>query len=204
MLHEGAELEKMGQPGTYMSYGAAWANTCNTPFRLYKHYDQEGGISTPLIIHWPKGSARKAGEIDRQRLGYLGDIMPTCAEVAGAAYPKTLDGKAILPCEGESLLPALRGEPAAQERTLCFEHEGNRAVRQGKWKLVALAGGAWELYDEEADRTEQKNVAAQNAERVKAMAALWEEWAKRCHALPRPALPPLRRGKAKAQGRVND
>jgi arylsulfatase len=178
VLHTGAELEKMGQPGSYFSFGSGWANTCNTPFRLYKHYTHEGGISTPLIVHWPAGMKRQ-GEIDA-RPGHIIDLMPTCLEAAGARYPKQFKGKAILPAEGESLVAALRGAPA-RERTIYFEHEGNRAVRQGKWKLVALRGGEWELYDEDADRTEQKNLAAREPERVKAMAAQWDAWAKRCN-----------------------
>jgi arylsulfatase len=183
VLHRGAELEKMGLPGSYLSYGSAWANACDTPFRLYKHYTHEGGISTPLIVHWPAGMKRK-GEID-PRPGHIADLMATCADVVGAQYPAIFQGNAITPPAGQSLAPAMKGEPAA-ERTIFFEHEGNRAVRQGKWKLVALAGRPWELYDEDADRVELKDLAAANPERVRAMAAQWEEWAKASGAIPRP------------------
>ena len=145
----------MGEPGTYHSYGSGWANACTTPWRLYKHYGHEGGISTPFIAHWPAGMKRQ-GEIDH-RPGHIIDIMATCVEAGDARYP----GAPVQPLEGRSLLPALRGEKPAP-RTIYMEHEGNRAVRDGKWKLVALAGRPWELYDEEADRTEMRDLAAQN------------------------------------------
>jgi len=183
ILHKGADLDKMGGPGTYHSYGSGWANACNTPLTLYKHYAHEGGVSTPLIVHWPAGMKRK-GEMDH-RPGHIMDIMSTCVEVAGATYPKSFHGYDILPPEGQSLVPALRDE-SARERTLFFEHEGNRAVRMGKWKLVALANGEWELYDEEADRVEVKNVAAEHPDLVKEMSQKWEQWAKRCNVLKKP------------------
>ena len=180
-LHTGAALDEIGAPGSYVSYGSGWANACNTPLRLYKHYDHEGGISTPLIIHWPAGTQRR-GELDK-RLGNIFDLLPTCAEVAGTTYPATFKGKDILPPAGLSLCGALRGEPAA-ERELFFEHEGNRAARVGRWKLVALAGQPWELYDEEADRTEQHDLAAAQPERVKDLERKWQAWADRCGIKP--------------------
>ena len=184
VLHKGEDLENMGGPATYISYGSGWANACNTPLTLYKHYAHEGGICTPLIVHWPAGMKRKS-EIDH-RPGHLTDIMATCVEVAGATYPRSLNGQDILPPEGQSLAPAMRGE-TAKPRTLFFEHEGNRAIRRGQWKLVALAGREWELYDEEADRVEMKNVAAEHPNLVKEMSRKWDEWAKRCHVLKEPA-----------------
>ena len=179
VLHTGAALDEIGAPGSYVSYGSAWANACNTPFRLYKHYSHEGGIATPLIIHWPAG-LKRGGELER-RPGHISDVMATCLEVGGAAYPA---GK--LAPAGRSLAPALRSEPA-ELRTIFFEHEGNRAVRSGKWKLVALAHGNWELYDMDADRVELHDLAATQPERVKQMAAQWDEWAARVHAHGREA-----------------
>jgi arylsulfatase len=180
ILHKGDDLGRMGGPDSYISYGSGWANACNTPLRLYKHYAHEGGISTPFIVHWPAGLNRR-GEIDH-RPAHIMDIMPTCVEVAGATCPKQFNGNDILPPEGRSLVPAMRGDPA-RERTLFFEHEGNRGVRTGKWKLVALRGRAWELYDEETDRVEMKNVAAEHPDLVEQMAAKWDEWAVRCSVL---------------------
>lgn len=200
-LHKGADLAQMGQPGSYLSYGSAWANVCNAPWRLYKHYAHEGGVSAPFIVHWPAGTQRK-GEVDA-RPSHISDVMATCLEAAGASYPKTFKGKEILPPAGQSLMPALRGE-APTERTIFFEHEWNRAVRQGNWKLVALRGGPWELYDEAADRTELKNVAADNPERVKAMAAMWDEWAKRCNVAPPAEGGAPRGGKKKKKKMITD
>jgi arylsulfatase len=177
VLHRGAELAGMGGPGSLFSYGSGWANACNTPWRLYKHFVHEGGISTPLIVHWPAGMKRD-GQIDR-RMGHIVDIMATCADVAGADYPQTFGGESIIPLEGQSLLPALRGE-SPKERTLFWEHEQNRAVRAGKWKLVAIHGRAWELYDMEADRAELHDVAAEHPDIAAHLAKEWEAWAERC------------------------
>jgi arylsulfatase A-like enzyme len=163
-----------GPDDSYVAYGEGWANVSNTPFRMYKHFTHEGGISTPLIAHWPKGIQARA-QWERQP-GHLIDIMATCVELAGATNARM---------EGVSLTPAFRGESLKRQRPIFFEHEGNRAVRDGKWKLVAKsAKGAWELYDMEADRTEMHDLAASEPDRVKTMAAQWREWAKRANVLP--------------------
>ncbi|HET8550240.1 MAG TPA: sulfatase-like hydrolase/transferase, partial [Bryobacteraceae bacterium] len=144
VLHRGEALERMGQPGTYHSYGSGWANACNTPWRLYKHYIHEGGIATPLIAHWPRG-IRRRNAIESQP-GHIIDLMPTCVELARASYPATMP-----PMEGRSLVPALGGK-RIERGPLFWEHEGNRAIRIGKWKAVAVdPAGRWELYDLEAD-----------------------------------------------------
>lgn len=176
-----------GAKDTWVSYGQSWANVSNTPFRYYKHFVHEGGISTPLIAHWPAG-IRRRGELEHQP-GHLIDIMATCLDVSGAEYPKELNGNPILPIEGRSLTPAFAGR-AIEREAIYWEHEGNRAIRAGQWKLVARApAGAWELYDMEKDRTELHDLAEQQPERVKAMAAQWEAWARRAHVLPWPWRP---------------
>ncbi len=175
----------MPGPGdTYQEYGRPWANASNTPFRLYKHWVHEGGIATPLIVHWPTELGRP-GQLCGEP-GHVIDIMATCLDAAGAPYPATFNDRAITPLEGKSLVPAFHGARLDRE-AIYWEHEGNRAVRSGKWKLVARGKkGAWQLYDLEADRTETVDVVAQNRQRADQMAALWEGWAKRCNVLPWP------------------
>jgi len=179
-----------GPEDTYQSYGQAWANLSNTPFRLYKHWTHEGGISTPLIFHWPLGIAQK-GEI-RHTPGYLPDIMATLVDVAGVQYPQQLDGRSILPLEGHSLKQSFPSD-AGQRPPMFWEHEGNGAMRDGRWKLVREYPKDWELYDMEADRTETRNLAGQFPERVAAMKRAYEEWAARCGVLPRDKIVALMR-----------
>jgi arylsulfatase A-like enzyme len=171
-----------GGPDTYVAYGRGWANVSNTPFREYKHWVHEGGISTPLVAHWPKGISAK-GEL-RHTPGHLIDVAATCYDLAGAEYPKAVDGRPITPLEGASLAPAFAGKPLV--RDLFWEHEGNRAVRSGNWKLVAKHGGAWELYDIAKDRTESTDLAPKHADTVKELAAKYDAWAKRALVEPWP------------------
>ena len=174
-----------GPADTYIGYGEAWANVSNTPFREYKHWVHEGGISTPLIAHWPAGIPSGRRNALEPQPGHLIDVMATCVDLAGAAYPAGRDGQGIHPLEGVSLRPAFAGQPLGRQQPIFFEHEGNRAVRDGQWKLVAKGpAGAWELYDMAADRTEMNNLAAKQPERVKTMVAQWEAWAKRAQVLP--------------------
>ncbi|MCA9259595.1 MAG: arylsulfatase [Planctomycetales bacterium] len=155
--------------------GQAWANACNTPFRLYKHFLHEGGACTPLIVNWPAGIPQIAhGKISRQ-LGYLPDFMPTCLELASAEYPT---GKTKH--QGESLVPLLRGVDEPIHRAPVFwEHEGNAAMRDGNWKLVRRYEQPWELYDLNANRTEIKRRASSDELRKQEMIAAWSEWATR-------------------------
>lgn len=180
-----------GPEDTYQSYGQAWANLSNTPFRLYKHWIHEGGIATPLIFHWPDGIAQR-GEV-RHSAGYLPDIMATICDVTGAAYPEQLDGRSILPLEGHSLRPAFEGEISARP-AMFWEHEGNAAVRIGCWKLVRDYPKDWELYDLDSDRTELTDLAARHPERVEDMRRQYEAWAARCGVLPRDKVVALMRG----------
>ncbi|EDY18478.1 sulfatase [Chthoniobacter flavus Ellin428] len=185
-LYQGDELARMGSAGTRPSYGSGWANACNTPWRLYKHYDHEGGISSPFIVHWPAGV--KAKNEYRSQMGHLIDLMATCIDVSGAKYPAEFDGHKILPPEGISLTPTFANQPLEREY-LAWEHEGNRAIREGKWKLVSLSGAPWELYNMDVDRVELHDLAGNEPQRVKDMAAKWDAWAQRTHVLPRPPGP---------------
>ncbi len=136
-LHKGEHLAEMGGPTTYHSYGSGWANAGTTPFRLYKHYCHEGGIRTPLIIHWPKGIAAKGEFCDQP--GHLIDVMATCVDLCGAKYPARAGDRRVTPLEGVSLRPAFENKPIVRE-LLAWEHERNRAIRVGDLKLVAKAG----------------------------------------------------------------
>lgn len=171
-----------GPEETYQSYGRAWANLSNTPFREYKHWIHEGGISTPLIVHWPKG-LDQSGSICTVP-NQLVDVLPTLAEAADATYPMQRNGRDVPPAEGRSMLPALRGVDA-EPRDLFWEHEGNAAVRRGQWKLVRKHAQPWELYDIEADRTELRDLAPQHLDRVAELAAAYQAWADRCAVIPR-------------------
>ena len=177
-----------GPADTYIGYGENWANVSNTPFREYKHWTHEGGISTPLIVHWPDGFKDK-NKI-RNQLCHLIDWMPTCVELSGATYPESFEGEVIQPMEGESLVPTFTDQPL--ERGYVFwEHEGNRAVRDGRWKLVAkrTRGGLppdWELYDVEQDRSESRNLIGRQPERAAKMIKAWNAYAKRTKVFPSP------------------
>ncbi len=173
-----------GGPDTFVAYGENWANVSNTPFREYKHWVHEGGISTPLIVHWPNGiSKERNGKLERQP-GHLIDVMATCVDVCGAKYPTEFNGNKLKPMQGVSLLPAFAGKDLARKEPIFWEHESNRAVRDGKWKLVAKADKPWELYDMEKDRTEMHDLSSKNPEKVKELIAKWEAWAARSDVLP--------------------
>ncbi len=171
---------KPGGDNTYLGYGKPWANASNTPFRFYKHWVHEGGISTPLIVHWPAGV--KANNEFRKQPGHLIDIMATCIDVAGATYPESFNGNTIIPFEGVSLVPAFHDEKLPN-RPIFWEHEGNKAVRLGKYKLVSRWNKEseynWELYDLDTDRSETKNLMEQLPDKAKELENLWKNWAKR-------------------------
>ncbi len=171
-----------GGPDSFMSYGLPWANASNTPFRLYKHWVHEGGISTPFIAYWP-AVIRQRGTITHE-VGHVVDLLATCLDVAGVEYPAEYNGHKITPTEGISLAPIFRTGTRKGHDVLYWEHEGNRAVRQGKWKLVSRFPDRWELYDIEADRTELNNVAQKHPEKVSELAGLYDAWAKRCGVMP--------------------
>jgi arylsulfatase len=184
-LHTGEELRRMGGPGTYHSYGSGWANLGNTPFRLYKHFTHEGGISTPFIAHWPEGIQRKGVWI-RER-GHVMDVLPTARAAAGADYPRLFNGKAIQAEEGTSLLPAFGGENLP-DRTIYFEHQKARAIIRGDWKLVWGKRMPWkidwELYNLKVDRCETSDLADQEPTLVEELGEQWLEYARRVKLFP--------------------
>lgn len=169
-----------GGADTYLGYGKPWANASNTPFRMYKHWVHEGGIATPLIVHWPAGIASK-NEF-RNAPGHLIDIMATCVDVADAIYPKNYKQRSIIPLEGKSLKPSFANKPL-EERALFWEHEGNKAVRLGNYKLVSKwnknAEYTWELYDMNTDRSETIDLSDKMPEKVQELERIWLAWAKK-------------------------
>jgi len=170
-----------GAEDTFGSYGIGWANASNTPFRRYKHWVHEGGIATPMIASWP-GHVAKPGSITHEN-GHIIDLMATCVDVAGAKYPGG-PGTTIPPMEGRSLAPALAGKKIARNDSFYWEHEGNRAVIDGKYKVVSKFPNQWELYNLEADRCEMKDLSKTETARLATMAGRYDGWAKRCGVLP--------------------
>ena len=189
--------------GTHLTYDVGWAHASNTPFRWYKQNQHEGGIASPLIVHWPKGLGAKAGSITRQP-AHLIDVMPTLVKLAGAEYPKEIDGRPIEPVQGLSLVPIFDGEHRKPHDWLYFQFSTDRAIRKSDWKLASVKGAAWELYNLAKDRTELKDLAAEHPERVKELAKLWHHVAEHIDRVPaklrkpvenRPAKPYFKRAK---------
>ncbi|MHC4997284.1 MAG: sulfatase-like hydrolase/transferase, partial [Planctomycetota bacterium] len=167
--------------GWSSSYGQGWANLSNVPFRQYKRENHEGGVSTPFVIHWPAEIESKGAL--RHQPAHLIDLMPTFVDVAGAVYPTEYKGHEIQPMEGRSLRPWFSEGRGTEPRTLFWEHEGNRAVRDGDWKLVGTSRGPWELYHIARDRTELNNVAERYPEKLTALQAKWDAWAEKVNVL---------------------
>lgn len=182
-----------GGADTFIAYGRGWANVSNTPFREFKHWVHEGGIASPLIVHWPAGlrpamdGQGPAGGARCAEPAHVIDLMATCLAVSGAAYPAEFAGEPIPPTEGRSLVPLFTAPdrpllPAP--RPLFWEHEGHQAMRLGRWKLVRKYKRDWELYDLETDRTELRDLAGREPARVRAMAVAWQAWADRVGVVP--------------------
>ncbi len=172
-----------GPADTAIGYGRGWATVSNTPFREYKHWTHEGGISTPLIAHWPETITRH-GEFESTP-SHLIDLMATAVSVSGAQYPKKFHGgQSIKPMEGKDLLPVFLGQ-GLQRDAIYWEHEGNRAVRSGDYKLVAKgAAGRWQLYNIARDRSEQNDLSREKPKLKEQLAAMWQAYAERANVLP--------------------
>ncbi|MEY2999844.1 MAG: Arylsulfatase [Verrucomicrobiota bacterium] len=174
-----------GPDDTYTAYKENWANVSNAPFRKYKHYVHEGGISSPLIVHWPARLGEGNGDRLVREPAHLIDIMSTCLEAASVRYPVQRRGIPLQSLEGTSLLNVMTGRSSGlAERSLFWEHEGNRAVRRGQWKLVALDAESWELYDLDQDRGEMRNLVSTYPRVAAELAAEWHAWATRSKVLP--------------------
>lgn len=177
-IDRGVPGVEAGDKDSFTSFGPAWAQVANSPFRDYKARMYEGGIATPLIARYPR--IVKAGTVSRQP-GQIMDVMATALDAANVKYPKTLKNRRLIELEGKSFLPTLQGKQNIGHKELYFEHEGNRGVRQGRWKLVADFGKPWELYDLQTDRTEQRNVAARNPGKVAELSKLYDAWTQRAN-----------------------
>jgi arylsulfatase len=183
-----------GSAGTFLSIGPGWSSVANTPFRLHKSWVHEGGISTPLIVHWPDGIAAR-GEV-RTNTGHLIDLTPTILELAGAEASKTVHGQSVPPPPGRSLVPAFARDGSVGHDYFWWFHDGNRAIRMGDWKLVADHAKPFELYDMRADRSETHNLAATHPEKVKELESAWTAHMKEFRAVATQDLPKGQGGKS--------
>lgn len=179
-----------GAEDTFVAYGKGWANVSNTPFRGYKHDAYEGGISTPMIVHWPDGIAKQNRGKWNHAPSHLIDLMPTMVQAARADYPQEFAGQSIQPMEGISLLDCLGGQTLQREQPIYFAHEGNYALRQGRWKIISPYRKGkprqWELYDMVEDRTELNNLADTHVELRQQLEVKWQTWADRVGVRPWP------------------
>ena len=166
-----------GSEQTYMSYDLPWANASNTPYRLFKHWVHEGGISTPFVARCPSIRG-DSGDICHSPCHFV-DIMATCLDIAGVAYPQYRNERPTKPLQGESFLQALRGKQWERFQPIVWEHEGNQALRTRTWKLVRKYNQPWELYNFEEDRTELLDRSAKEPARLKTMEKQYLEWAAR-------------------------
>ncbi|MCA9062455.1 MAG: sulfatase-like hydrolase/transferase, partial [Planctomycetaceae bacterium] len=157
---------------SHWCYDVGWAHVGNTPFRWYKQNQHEGGISSPLIVHWPAAMKAAPGSVSSQP-GHLIDILATCLEATGVHYPKEYRGKPTTSISGVSLLPALTGGTCQGHDWMYFQFANNRAIRQGDWKAVSAIGGPWELYNLAQDRSELEDLASQHPAKVAELSQLW-------------------------------
>ncbi|MEG3581438.1 MAG: arylsulfatase [Chloroflexota bacterium] len=172
-----------GPADTFMSYDLPWANVSNTPFRLFKRWVHEGGISTPFVVHWPEKITKHT--IIHTPVQFA-DISPTIIDICGAKYPKTFNGNDITPVEGESFARIFDGSEFTKDKPLCWEHEGNKAIRIGRWKLVSEYPGPWELYNVDEDRSEVNDLINKEKDVASKLKKEYKEWTIRCGILDWP------------------
>lgn len=167
----------IGSAGSYVAYGKPWATLGSTPFKLYKQYTHEGGIATPMIVHYPNLIKKS---FQTEQVGHIMDIMPTCLELAGVAYPYIYKGQVLQALEGKSIVPILQGKKRKAHTLLGWEHFDSRALRRGNWKLVWSKNiKKWELYHISKDRTEREDLAQRHPRRLNAMIEHYARWAKK-------------------------
>ncbi len=181
------EFADLGTTKSYESYGHQWANVSNTPFRIYKRDTHEGGIATPMIVHWPNGIKEK-GKF-RNQLGHVIDFLPTVLELTNAVYPTKNKGNEVFPYQGGSLIPTFTNNKQ-KSRTLYFEHIANRGLIENDWKIVCTGTREkpfitpWELFNLKNDRVEMNNLAEKYPEKLEQLSKKWDEWANKNNVLP--------------------
>jgi len=181
-------VDRVGGPKSYAAYGISWANVSNTPFRKFKTQNHEGGIASPLIIWGNKiADHQKEGTINKSKTHII-DIMPTILDVTQSNYPKKFNENIIKPIDGKSILPLLKNVDGQHHEYIYFEHQGNKAIINKSWKLVALKNKPWELYNIEKDRTELNNLSQQYPNKVNELSIIWNEWATNNNVLPKPKI----------------
>lgn len=186
--------QKPGDSNSNVFIGRCWAHLNNTPFRKYKHYNHEGGIASPLIVHWPAAIKPRGDWIKTPT--HVIDLMATFVDLAQANYPSQYGGHEITPAQGQSLKPLLTGESEFPSRPLFWEHEGNAAIRVGDQKLVRSGSkGQWELFDMKTDRTEQADLSPDDPSEASRLSQEWHNWAKSANVLPKPTKTSKRKGK---------
>ena len=178
----------LGSAGSFVCLGPGWSSASNAPFRLHKCWVHEGGIATPLVVHWPRG-IKARGEL-RHTPSHVIDLAPTILELAGGDWPTRLQDKPVPPPAGKSLVPTFAKNVDALHEELWWFHEGNRAVRVGDWKLVSVGSGPWELYDMKSDRSETKNLALAHPDKVRQLEETWNRRATEFRELAAQDLPP--------------
>lgn len=180
-------IYKGNQPGAVNSVvhvGQPWAAVNNTPFWLYKHHTSEGGIASPFIISWEGGLPDNLKGKINGTPAHVIDILPTCLSFANGTYPKNYNGNLITPFEGKSLFPLIKGKSMKHNQPIFWEHEGNRAMREGKWKIVSNLNEPWQLYNIDKDRTELKDLSKQYPEKINELLKLYEKWYEKVGAKP--------------------
>lgn len=176
--------ENPGAVNSHLSVSQGWAELNNTPFWLYKHHTSEGGIATPFILSWPKVIAPDIQGKILPATGHVIDFMPTCLAIAKGIYPTQFNGNRILPMEGENLLPIVYGNSINRKAPLFWEHEGNRAMLDGDWKIVSNVREPWQLYNLKSDRTETTNLASLQPDLIAKMIKEYELWEKKVEVMP--------------------
>lgn len=189
-ISSGSSKEINGKEDTFESYRINWANVSSTPFKEYKHRTYEGGIATPMIVQWPAGIKTGVGSSFVKGYSHLIDIMATCVEVGKATYPQTFNTHKITPMEGQSIVPAFNGKPLSSQK-IFWEHEGNIAYRNGKWKLVASTDendsfdvNNLRLYNLDLDPTEINDRSKAESKLLMTMYTEWQQWGNRVKVFP--------------------